>query len=41
MTCDSVKIVLALATLDGATKNRNGPICVVTFKVAKVSKAVA
>jgi hypothetical protein len=34
----TVTTVLALATLDGATKNRNDPICVVPPKVAKVRK---
>jgi len=29
---------LALATLGGATRNRNNPICVVSPKVAKASK---
>jgi hypothetical protein len=31
-------IVLALATLGGATRNRNNPICVASPKVAKASK---
>jgi hypothetical protein len=31
--------ILALATLDGATKNRNDPISVVPLKVTKASTA--
>ncbi len=34
---DSNTLVLALATLGGATKNRNDSFCVVSFKVAKAS----
>ncbi len=40
MTCDSDTLLLALATLGGATKNRNNPICVMSPKVAKASTVV-
>ncbi len=40
-TSDSDTLVLALATLDSKTKNRNDPICVALPKVAKASKALA
>jgi hypothetical protein len=35
---DGDTTVLALATLGGATRNGNNPICVVPPKVAKASK---
>jgi hypothetical protein len=38
---DSDTLVLALATLGGATRNRNDPICVVSSKVARASTIVS